>query len=704
MTPRDDPGTAANSAGAVSGGTVVQVGALHGDVRLEHPAAPPVPRQLPAPPRHFTDREPEQRRLREALGDPAGRTVVLTGTGGVGKSALALRFLDAAAGEFPDGVLYTDLRGFAEGGPADPADALDAFLRGLGAAPGSIPRDLAGRAAAFRSLTHGRRLAVLVENALSAAQVRVLSPGPGPHLVLVTSRLHLPGLRVDGAGFVDLDPLAEDDAVTLLERMLDDGRTRADPRSARALVRLCGRLPLALRAAAGGLLLRPRQPLSRMADRLSGELRLDGPDGTGEPSVDTVLTASYLLLSPPARRLHRLLGLLPGRDTAPDAAAALAGEDPERTEELLAELVAASLLEETPGGRFAQHDLVRLHAGRRAAREEDPAERERALDRLLHRLLATAAAADRTLNPGRWHLAPVFGEPPVRVFATRARALEWLEGELDVLRACVDLCSRTGRHRWAWEFCECLRNVFTLRKHVDAWEATHLAGLASARALDDPAAQGNVLTALGGLYLTLGDVGRARETHLRALAAWERAGHSLGRASALEDCGVCELARDRPADAVPYFERALEVHTGLGRRRGIALMHRRLGEARRDLGEHDAAAELLGRALEFFTEDAEPYMRTRTLRSLAAVHRAAGRPAAAREALAEVLRIAADIGAPAEEAGARVMSADLAQEEGDTARARELLSRALAIHTALSSPEAAVLRRRLACPPYSDGP
>ncbi|WP_306367823.1 tetratricopeptide repeat protein [Nocardiopsis sp. CC223A] len=693
--------TPQNSAGAVSGGTVLQIGAVHGDVRL---ASPPVPRQPPAPPRFFTDREAELHRLHGVLGDPAGRTVVLSGTGGVGKSALALRFLDAAATEFPDGVLYTDLRGFTEGGPADPADSLDAFLRGLGGTPGTIPRDLAGRAAAFRSLTHGRRVAVLVENAVSAAQVRVLSPGPGPHLVLVTTRLHLTGLRVDGAEFLDLHPLAEDDAVVLVDRILADDRTRSDPGSARELVRLCGRLPLALRAAASGLLLRPRRPLSRMVASLDGEHLLDRFGEAEEPSVDAVLTASYRLLPPPNRRLHRLLGMLPGRDTTAEAAAALQGCAPERAEELLAELVAASLLEETPQGRFVQHDLVRLHAARRAREEDPPTEREQALDRLLLHLLATAAAADRTLNPGRWHLAPVFEEPPVRGFASRREALEWLETELDVLRACVDLCTGTGRHRWAWQFCECLRNVFMLRKHFDAWERTHLAGLASAEALGDPAAQGNVLNALGGLYLTLGDVDRAREIHLRALAEWTRADHRLGRASALEACGVCELARDRPADALPYFERALEIHTDLGRRRGIALLHRRLGEARRDLGDHDAAAEQLGRALEFFTEDADPYMRVRSQVSLAAVHVAAGRPEHAREVLAEVLRLAADIGARAEEARARVMSADLAEAEGDLDRARGLLTEALAIHTELSAPEAGELRRRLGSPPYTDGP
>ncbi|WP_063825736.1 tetratricopeptide repeat protein [Nocardiopsis ganjiahuensis] len=691
-------------------GTVIQVGTVHGSVRLhgEPRTEPrtPVPRQLPAAPRLFTNREPEFRRLsalrQEVAREGSGRSVVLTGTGGVGKTALATRFLESASAAFPDGALYADLQGFTEEGPADISDVLDAFLRSLGADPASIPPEFSARAAAFRSRTHGRRIAVLLDNALTAAQVRALTPGQGEHLVLVTSRLHLTGLRLDGAEFLDVRPLDETEAMELVARMLGDDRTRADPSSARRLVTLCGRLPLALRAAVSGLALRPHQPLSRLVSRLTDEGdRLAELSHSRELSVDTVFTASYRLLPGPARRLYRLLGLLPGRDLTPGAAAALLDSAPAETDDLLSDLVAANLLEETSEGRFRQHDLVRLHARSLAGTEEGRSESTAALDRALEYYLTTAAAADRTLNPGRWHLAPVFDRPPRREFGSRSEALEWLESELEVLRVTVRFCESTGRHSLCWQLCEALRNVFMIRKHFDAWEETYTTGLASAEALGDPAAEANMLNALAGLRLSLGEPTVAAELHHRALAAWRRAGHVLGQASSLEGAGVCELARDQPERARLLFEQALAVHTRLGRNRGIALMLRRLGEASRDLDDHAAAVDYFGRALEFFTEDDEPYMRVRTMAGLAATRLAAAEPDHARPLLDGILDLSDRIGARSERAGALVMLADLAESEGRIDEARERLSAALPIYTQLSSPEAARTRSRLNRPPYT---
>ncbi|MFD0804354.1 AAA family ATPase, partial [Streptomonospora algeriensis] len=190
---------------AVSGGhvgAVVQAGAVHGDLHVHSSFAPEIPRQIPLAPRNFIDRETETDRLGAAAtaarDDGAPRVVVLSGPGGVGKTALATSFLHAAADSFPDGLLYADLRGFAGDGPVDPAGVLDGFLRTLHTSPARIALDPAGRAAQFRSRTAGCRMAFLLDNAASAAQVRMLLPGAGDHLVLVTTRLRLAGLAADG--------------------------------------------------------------------------------------------------------------------------------------------------------------------------------------------------------------------------------------------------------------------------------------------------------------------------------------------------------------------------------------------------------------------------------------------------------------------------------------------------------------------------
>lgn len=678
-------------------GTVVQVGHLHGDIRVGAPEARPVPRQLPPAPRLFTDRKAELGQL-HALSTPAdGRLVVLHGTGGVGKSALAAHFLRSVDGAFPDGILHADLLGFSGEVPADPAEVLDRFLRDLGAFPASIPRDLAGRAAAFRSHTHERRIAVLLDNAASAAQVRSLLPGAGRHLVLVTTRHHLAGLRPDGAESVTVRPLDRENAAQLVERLLSDGRARAEPESVHRLTALCGNLPLAVCAAVSGLVSRPHQRLSRLVTRLTGEdERITELSTRSELSVDTVFTTSYRLLPAPAQRLYRLLGLVPGREVTVDTAAALLASPERETEDLLTTLLTASLLEEGPGERFRQHDLVRLHARARAEADEDASDREAALDRLLRHLLRTAAAADHTLNPHRWHVAPVFDEPPVREFPSRDAALAWLEEELGSLRACVRFAHDSGRHALCWQLCEAMRGLFTLRRHYTAWEETHALGLASAEALDDPEAQGNMATALASLHEALQRPEQAHELHTRGLRMWERAEHRLGQAAALDGLGITELIRNRLSHARDHFRRALNIHLSLGRQRGITLMRRRLGECSRRLGDHAAAASHLTHALEGFPASTEPYMRLRTLQELAAARLATAERESANTSLEEALELAHTVGAPSEEAHVLALLAEVSLLRERVTEARERLDRALSIRVELADPRADETRRRLA--------
>ncbi|MBE2997967.1 tetratricopeptide repeat protein [Nocardiopsis sp. HNM0947] len=707
------------AAGQVSG-TVVQIGSVHGAVEVGAPA--PAPHQLPASPRLFTDRNDETRRL-HALHDTGsgtgsgtgtrtgsdtgtatgtGHVVVLHGTGGVGKTALATHFLSTVADTLPDGVLHCDLLGFSGDGPADPGDVLDRFLRDLGTAPEHIPHDLAGRAAAFRSCTHGRRIGLLLDNAVSAAQVRPLLPGDGGHLVLVTTRLHLSGLRLDGAEFLELGPLDGSGSAELVERILSDGRARAEPDAVSRLTDLCGGLPLAVCAAVSGLTVRRHQPLSRLVDRLSrARHRLSALSALGalsagpEMSVEAALTDSYRWLGPGAQRMYRLLGLAPGRDLTPEAAAALAGLPLEEAEELLTELLTASLLEEGAGGRLRQHDLTRLHARARAEADESEGEREQTLDRILEHYLVTAASADRVLNPHRWTLGPVYDRLDGPAFPSHDQALSWLEEELPVLRACVRTAHDTGRHRTCWQLCEALRSLFTLRKHFEAWAETHLLGDASARTLDHNAAQGRMALALAAAQRSLGDLETAHSTYLRSLDLWQRTDHELGIASSLEGCGMSEVVRGRPVSAVPYFRRAYDVYERIGDARGRALISRRLGRAFRDAGRHGLALAHFSRALDGFPAEYDAYQRARTLGETAAIHLARADHRAARVLLEEAFALAESVGAIVAAAGHLVMRAEAAQLAGHLDDARDDLTRALSTYTAHGDPAAQRTRQLL---------
>ncbi|NUT91602.1 MAG: nb-arc domain-containing protein, partial [Saccharothrix sp.] len=230
-------------------GAAVQAGTVHGGVHL-HAAVPvrPVPRQLPADVAGFTGREEQLAWLDGHVRQAAG-VVVVTGTAGVGKTSLVVRWAHRRLEDFPDGQLHVDLHGCSPRGPLTSGEALTGFLHALHVHPETIPVTDDAKAALYRSLTHGRRLLVVLDNAADADQVRPLLPGSGT--VLVTSRYRLAGLVArDGAGRLGLDVLPPAQGVALLRAGAGADRVDGDPEGAARLAEQCAYLPLALRVAA----------------------------------------------------------------------------------------------------------------------------------------------------------------------------------------------------------------------------------------------------------------------------------------------------------------------------------------------------------------------------------------------------------------------------------------------------------------------
>jgi tetratricopeptide (TPR) repeat protein len=280
------------------------------------------PRQLPPTVPGFTGRTRELDALTHLLG-PAGAATgpvvisAIAGTAGVGKTALALHWAHQAAERYPDGQLYVNLRGYDPDRPVPAASALAWLLRALGVAGPDIPPEPDERAALYRSLLAGRRMLVVLDNAGSAEQVRLLLPGTVTCGVLVTSRDSLAGLVArDGAARLDLDLLPMADAIALL-RTLIGGRADTDPGAAEALATQCSRLPLALRVAAEFVTARPEVSLASLAGELADQQRrLDLLDADGDPraGVRAVFSWSYRDLGALPARVFRRLGLHPGPD------------------------------------------------------------------------------------------------------------------------------------------------------------------------------------------------------------------------------------------------------------------------------------------------------------------------------------------------------------------------------------------------------
>ncbi|MEV0370351.1 BTAD domain-containing putative transcriptional regulator [Streptomyces sp. NPDC050636] len=324
------------------------------------------PRLLPRPPARFLGREDRLAALTDALTDrTTGESplAVVAGPAGVGKTACAVQWAHLHAAAFPDGQLFADLRGFGEGDEAPPAEILRDFLLALGTPPERVPTSAQAASALFRSLVAERRLLVVLDNARHSAQVRPLLPG-GPHCAtVVTSRSRLDGLvATDCARPVGLQVLGHEEGAALLGAMLGSERVAEDPAAARELVDLCDGLPLALRAAAAQLTARPRWRLARLAAALRDERRRLALLSAEDTGIAAALRMSVARLSADDARLLSALATSADGHLNASVAAALAGYDPERTQDGLDRLAEMHLVDEEATDVYTISTLTQLFA------------------------------------------------------------------------------------------------------------------------------------------------------------------------------------------------------------------------------------------------------------------------------------------------------------------------------------------------------
>ncbi|MEV8528840.1 BTAD domain-containing putative transcriptional regulator [Streptomyces sp. NPDC052000] len=356
--------------------------------------AAPKPVQLPSLARGFVGRTKELAWLEDVVSGESARggastpVAVVDGPAGVGKSAFVLQLAHRLIDRFPDGQLYVDLRGTGpEGRTVSAADALGQLLGSLGVDDARMPAGLAARATLYRSLLHGQKMLVVLDDAYSPDQLRPLIPR-GSSCVLATSRQRFSGLAArDGAHLVTIGPLGENESAQLLAE-LSGGRLHGQRAATARLVAQCGGLPLALRIVAERLAANPGVPLSALVEPYAAERgRLDQlmVKDDASASVRGVFDASYQALPADAARMFRHLGLYDGPLTV-EIAATLAGTDRTTARRLLSVLAANHLLEEGPGHQYRFHCLIGIYAAE-CAEHEPPARREEALARL-RRLVA----------------------------------------------------------------------------------------------------------------------------------------------------------------------------------------------------------------------------------------------------------------------------------------------------------------------------
>jgi DNA-binding SARP family transcriptional activator len=664
-----------------------------------------VPRQLPAPPHMFTGRTPEIAALDAVLDgvDDRPAAVVISavsGTAGVGKTALAVHWAHRVADRFPDGQLYVNLRGFDPSGSAvEPAEAVRGFLDALGVPPQRSPAGLDAQAALYRSLLAGRRVLVVIDNARDAEQVRPLLPGSPGCLVVVTSRAELSGLVAsDGARPLTLDLLTEAEARALLARLLGDERTAAEPYAIDEIIARCARLPLALAIVAARAATHPRFRLETLAAELRDSRGALDALATGDAVTDVraVLSWSYRTLSIDAARLFRLLGLHPGPDVAAPAAASLAGVASREARALLAELARAHLVAEHAPGRFTFHDLLRAYAAELACTHDSDGDRTAAAHRLFDHYLHTAHTAALVLDPYRDEvaLAPAqAGVVPERI-ADLAQAMAWFAAEHPVLLAAIERATQ-GFDTHTWQLAWTLMDFLDRRGHWRDWVATHDTALAAARRLADRRAQTYLHRGIANAYRRLGRDDDARAHLGRALDLFRELGDHAGQAHTHLGLSIMDERAGSYPDALDHAQRSLALYRTAGDRTGQARALNAVGWYHTLLGDHQQALSCCQQALTMNQELGDRLGQAGTWDSIGYAHHLLGDHQRAITCYRHALRLFESLGDLHYEAVTLDRLGDAYLAASDLDAARRVWEQALDLLAALGDPEAGQVRAKL---------
>lgn len=647
------------------------------------------PAQLPLDVRGFTNRVEELARLDDVLnrsGEQPTAVLVaaLTGTAGVGKTALAVNWAHRVASRFPDGQLYVNLRGFGpDGACREPAEVLRAMLAALGVPPKSHPVTTEALAALYRSHLAGQRMLVLLDNARDADQIRPLLPGAPGSLVIVTSRNRLSSLAAaEGAQMVGVDLFTDDQARRLLARRLGGERIKTQPKALEEIVAACAGLPLALNIVAARACTHPAEALATIARELRGD-RLDALAGEDAVSdVRTVFSWSYHALDAASARLFRLLALHPGPDIDLGAAASLAGVARTEARRMLRELAQAHLVTEYALGRYAVHDLLRAYAEELAADVDSPEDRDAALGRIFEHYLRSLQAATPFLSAYREPVqvqaaAPDPGVTPER-FDDRQEALAWCTTEHQVLLAAVRL-AHAESSPLTWQLAWGLVAYLDRQGHWQDWVDTQSQALDTARRTGDPEGEAHALESLGDACTWLSRYDHARVHFTQALALYERlrdengrgrvhlgmsimterlgryeealhhgeqclerftaTGHRTGQANALNVVGWCHAHLNDYERALTTCQHALDLHVELGNHSGQAATWDSIGYAHHHLGHFDEAMECYQRSLALYGSLMHRALAAEVLTHLGETYEAVGDIQAARDAWQKALAI-----------------------------------------------------------------
>lgn len=615
------------------------------------PATPPVaPRNLPPDIGDFTGREDALATvLRLATADASTRTntptLVISGFGGAGKSALAVHAAYRLREQYPNGQLFADLRGFDR--EVSAFDVLGRFLGALGVDAADLPSTVADRVELFRRTVTGRRLVIVLDNVRGEHQLRPLLPGDTNCLVIITSRSRLTGLA--GAVPVELGFFSTDTAVEMLTKIIGTDRVASQRAAAEQIVNLCGGVPLAIRAAGAKLLARPHWPLKSLAARLSDERRRLDELAVGDLAIRSSLRLNYVELTDQAQRAFHLLSVLDLPDFGWWVAAPLLDVGLEEAEDIVEQLVDLRLVDvagvDAIGRvRYRFHDLVRLFGAEQAAAAESAETVAAAVWRVLATWMVLVEAGSRRMPRTTLGMRPgsrvTIDVDEQLVEEVEDDPIGWFKSETAAVVRAVECAGELGIDSMTTLLITALlSSSFAVRNEFDGWQRTHEVALDTARATGNRHAEAMVLAGLGQLHYEKDDFTTALEHFTHAEAHAVAVGDDTIRAVALVGIGTVRRDLAEFTEARRDLEAAAKWGERIGDVSVVAAAYYGLGVISRDHGGIDDAARRFHRCVELYRETDDSRGEALALRGLSLCHRARDEHAEAAELSEQAVKL-----------------------------------------------------------------
>nr|WP_301184344.1 BTAD domain-containing putative transcriptional regulator [Nocardiopsis exhalans] len=534
--------------------------------------------------------------------DERAKVCVISGSGGSGKTTLAVRAGHELVSHFPDGQLFIDLYGYtAEKKPLDEGAALGALLRAVGVSSDNLPDSVDERSALWRATLRGKRLLVVLDNAVSYAQVNPILPSAEGTLTLITTRNDLAGLS--GTDYISLSMLAEESALELLAKVLGEERVVRERERALRVVRICGGLPLALRVVAGRMLSRPKWSFGHVERRLSEqsrrfrELQVDGQN------VEAAIDLSYQSLNQDQRRAFLLLGDMIGNTVDLHGASALLDVEPEEADDLLQGLVGVCLLEEPEGDVYRLHDLIGDFSRYRGWKDLEPGESDKARWRLANQYMVVAQRAADLLGP-RAHGNPdqISGSRYTTELLDRSEAESWFDIHQDNVADVIDFFSAGESEEEVWRMADAVWRFY--------------------------AQSGNM-----GLLLT---------SQEKALRASEKQGSQRGRAVTLIGMGIAQCLSGRFDSALALLVEAKDLLADLGDESGMIRALANLGIVYERMGRFRECVECIEGVLDYAVSQGDKQLEAMQRGNLSALYLTQGKSREALEMSERLLAMGSD--------------------------------------------------------------